>query len=313
MSERDRYINISGAKARLTTIRLRTWTLTLALVVSFVFYILVNVTTNSEINWIDFVLSSTVQIIIYTIYFPEGELFGQKDKAFIQNKTAYNEKATEINQNKHIANLRAFCREEYEERKKLYVLNKCSKLGISYEEFLELKQKTEQEIKQLESFETYEIVNGEKRSKVLIISKKKRKLLYNLLFKPLPVEENYPETIMGAVENNGQHAIKDSSKAYKTSAYIRKFFMASVVGAVFAYIGYTVKDGFGIAEVVRILSFITTMFTTAVMAFSSGETCSKVHKSRFYLALANFIDSFNEWNERQTAIKSEIEQKEKAE
>ena len=209
--------------------------------------------------------------------------------------------------------LTPFCREEYEERKKLYVLNKCSKLGISYEEFLELKQKTEQEIKQLESFETYEIVNGEKRSKVLIISKKKRKLLYNLLFKPLPVEENYPETIMGAVENNGQHAIKDSSKTYKTSAYIRKFFMASVVGAVFAYIGYTVKDGFGIAEVVRILSFITTMFTTAVMAFSSGETCSKVHKSRFYLALANFIDSFNEWNERQTTIKSDIEQKEKAE
>ena len=112
MSERDKYINISGAKARLTTIRLRTWTLTLALVVSFVFYILVNVTTNSEINWIDFVLSSTVQIIIYTIYFPEGELFGQKDKAFIQNKTAYNEKATEINKNKHIANLREFCSEE---------------------------------------------------------------------------------------------------------------------------------------------------------------------------------------------------------
>ena len=313
MSERDKYMDVSGAKARLTTIRLRTWTLTLALVVSFVFYILVNVTTNSEINWIDFVLTSTVQIIIYTIYFPEGELFGQKDKAFIQNKKAYNEKATGINQNKHIANLSAYCRVEYEERKKLYILNKCSKLGISYEEFLQIKQKSEQEIKRIECFETTETINGETQSKLIFFSKKKRKQLYNLLFKPLPVEENYPETIMGAIENNGQHAIKDSSKAYKTSAYIRKFFMASVVGAVFAYIGYTVKDGFGIAEVVRILSFITTMFTTAVMAFSSGETCSKVHKSRFYLALANFIDSFNEWNERQTTIKSDIEQKEKAE
>jgi hypothetical protein len=147
--------------------------------------------------------------------------------------------------------------------------------------------------------ETKEIVNGEEKSRLIFFSKHKRKILYDLIFKPLPVEKNYPETIMSAVENNGNKAIRDGSISYKIHSYIRKILTAVVVGGVFAYIGYTLRDGFGFAQVVQICMYITTLFTTAVMAFSSGETCSKVHKSHFYLDLANFIDGFNEWNSKQ--------------
>jgi hypothetical protein len=161
-----------------------------------------------------------------------------------------------------------------------------------------LKQKTEKEIKELDKIEIKEMVKGEEKSKLMFFSKKKRAILYNLIFKPLPVEKNYPETIMSAVENNGNKAIKDGSISYKTRSYIRKILTAIVVGGVFAYIGYALRDGFGFAQVVQICLYVTTLFTTAVMAFSSGETCSKVHKSHFYLDLANFIDGFNEWNSK---------------
>lgn len=290
--------SLKSTKARLSTIRTRTWTLTVAIVISLCFYLLVNVTMRQAINWIDFVLLCALQIIVHSLYFPDGDIFGQKDKSFIANKEAYNDKAFEISQNRQLSKLREFCKYEYEERKKRYVLNQCSKIEITLEELELLKQKTEKEIKKIETFEIKEIVDGEEKVRLIQFSKYKRKVLYNLLFKASPVEQNHAETIMSAVENDGNQAIKDHSIKFKIQSYIRKVFLAIVVGGIFAYIGYKVKDGFGIAEIVSICMYLTTLFTTAVMAFSSGETCSRVHKSHFYVELSNFIDDFNEWFEK---------------
>ena len=174
----NKYVN--AAKSRMATIRIRTWTLTLAIVVSLIFYLLVNVTTKQAINWIDFLLLCTVQIIVHSLYFPDGDLFGQKDTAFISNKSAYNEKATDINQNKEIAQLRKYCKFEYEERKKRYILNVLGEIGITEEEYEQLKQKTEKEIKELETFETKEIVDGEEKSRLIVFSKHKKNLEHSV-------------------------------------------------------------------------------------------------------------------------------------
>lgn len=300
MNEDNKYYR--ATKQRVETIRLRTWTLTLAILITLALYLLVNVTTKQSINWVDFVILCVMQIIVHSLYFPDGDLFGQKDSAFISNKTAYNNKASLVNENKEIANLRKYCDFEFEERKKRYVLNQCSIIGITLDELEMLKQKTEKEIRKLEKFETKEIIDGEEKGRLIFFSKHKRKILYNLIFKPIPVEKNHPETIMSAVENDGNKAIRDGSISYKAHSYIRKILTAVVVGGIFAYIGYTLRDGFGFTQVVQICMYITTLFTTAVMAFTSGEICSKVHKSHFYLDLANFLDSFNEWNSKQPKI-----------
>ena len=311
MVNENKYVN--ATKQRLSTIRLRTWTLTLAIIVALVFYFLVTITTKQSISWIDFLLLCTVQIVCHSLYFPDGDLFGQKDPAYISNKESYNDKASTINQNKDIAKLREYCKIEFEERKQTYILNECGIIGITLEELEILKQKSEKEIKKLKSFEVKEIVDGKEKTKIIVFSKFKRKKLYALIFKALPVEENHPETIMSAIETNGNKAIKDGSISYKTHAYIRKFMRAVVVGGIFAYIGYTLRDGIGIAEIVSIIMYLTTLFTTAVMSFSSGETCSRVHKSRFYLELSNFIDGFNEWNSKNHMIISENTKQEEIE
>lgn len=287
------------AKQRMSSIRLRTWTLTLAILVTIVFALVVNLTTKSAISLVDFALLCILQIVVHSLYFPDGELFGQKNGAFISNKTSYNLKAEAINKEKKISLLRQYCKVEFEERKKRYLENACGKIGISVEELELFKKKTEKEIKKLENFEIFEEKNGEKVSKIIIFNKQRRKILRNLLFKPLPIEENHPETIMSAVENNGTSAVKDGSIQYKSRSYLRKILTAVCVGGVIAYIGYTVRDGFGLAQIVQILMYITTLFTTAVMAYTSGETCTKVHKTKFYLDLINFIDGFNEWSAKQ--------------
>lgn len=287
---------VSETKTRLISVRLRTWTLTLAIVVTLIFYFLVNVVTRQAINWIDFVLLCILQVTVHSMYFPDGELFGQKDKSFIDNKKAYNDKADDLNLKGEFKKLREYCKYEYEERKKAYIIKECSFIGITPEELEDLKQKDTKHIKKLKIYETSEEVNGEIKSRIVFLTRKKRKHLKNLLFKPLPVEENHPETIMSAVENNGIRAIKDGSITYKAQSYIRKILTAIVIGGIFAYIGYTMRDGFGFTQVVSISMYLTTLFTTAVMAFTSGETCSKVYKNHFYIDLANFIDGFNEWN-----------------
>ena len=286
-------------KEKTSAIRLRTWTLTLAILITLVFYFLVQVSMKQAINPVDFVFLCIVQIVTHCIYFPDGELSGQRTPAFVDNKRAYNEKASEINQEKRIAKLREYCKVEYKERKQMYVLNECGALDITLGELNILKHLSPKELKRLKSYEfKYEtIVNGEKEeeSKLVFFTKAKRKRLCNLVFKELPVEPNHPETIMSAVENNGTKAIQDTSITYRKHAYERKIFQAVVIGGIFAYIGYTLRDGIGIAEIVRILMYVTSLFSTAVLSFSSGETCSKVYKSHFYVDLVNFIDGFNEW------------------
>lgn len=296
MSENEKHIDM--AKTRLVSVRLRTWTLTLAIVITLVFYFLVNVATRQTINWVDFVLLTALQIVTHSTYFPDGEIFGQKDSSFIENKKSYNEKANTINEKGNFAKLREYCKYEYEQRKTAYVLNECGFIGITLSELHELSQKSEKEIKKLKTCETKENVNGELKTRIIFLSKSKRKHLYNLLFKPLPVEQNHPETIMSAVENNGNKAIRDGSIAFKAQSYIKKILVAVVIGGIFAYIGYTIRDGVGFAQIVSIAMNLTTLFTTAVMAFSSGETCSKVYKNHFYIELSNFIDGFNEWVEK---------------
>ena len=158
MNEENKY---RATKQRVETIRLRTWTLTLAILITLALYLLVNVTTKQSINWVDFIILCVMQIVVHSLYFPDGDLFGQKDSAFINNKTAYNNKASLVNENKEIASLRKYCDFEFEERKERYILNQCSIIGITLEELEMLKQKTEKEIKKLEKFETKEIIDGE--------------------------------------------------------------------------------------------------------------------------------------------------------
>ena len=288
-------------KERAETIRLRTLTLTGVLLVALVLYFLVSVTTGGEINWIDFIILSATTILMHYLYFPDGKLFGEKNPQFIQNRDAYNEKAGAVNDNKHIGKLREYCVIEWNRRKEQYIVNELGAIGITHEEFEYFKTLDKKEILSMQKVEL--TTNGETRT--LFFSPTKKKRLAKLLFKELPIEPNTPETIMSAVENSGYRAIKDKSIGYERRAHLKKFFMAIVIGGLSAYIGFKVKDGFSLATIDSIFSFLTSMFSTAVVSYTSGETTIRVYKNRFYLELCNFLDGFNEWVSSQPQTESE--------
>lgn len=293
--------NIDGkVKARTSTIRLRTWTLTATIAIALILYFLVQVGWNDTVNFVDLIFVSTIQVVVHCLYFPDGDIFGQKAKNYIRNKTVYNVKATAINENRKVADLRQYCLVEYEERQKRYILNVCGAIGITYEEYEQLKSKSEKEIKNLKVVE----MNG----KIVHLTKQRRRWLYRLIFKPLPIEPNEPETILSAVENNTNHAITDGAVEYKTHQYIKRIIQSFIVGTFLAYIGYSARDGITLAIIVKTFVHLVSIFTTAVLSFSRGEACSSVYKNKFYIDLSNFIDGFYEWlySEKKVDIKVEI-------
>lgn len=285
------------ANPRVQAVRFRAWSLTVVIIIALILYFFVQVATKQEMSLIDFVLLCTLQIVVYSIYFPEGDLYGSTNQTFINNKKMYNMRATQINKAGMIGKLRDYCEYDYEKRKREYIETQCGYIGISIDELEELKKDFEDKksIKKLERIELFD-KKDKTKSRLIFFNSSKRRILYNLLFKEIPVERNHPETIMSAVEYSGVEAAKDKSIRYRTRSYTKKILTAITYGAFFAYIGITARDGFGIAEITSIFIYLTTILTNAVMAYNAGEVCSRVYKNQFYVELTNFIEAFLEWS-----------------
>lgn len=279
-------------KQKTSSIRLRTWTATLAIFVAIILYILINVATKSKIDPIDFVFLVIIQLVLYSLFFPDGELSGAKDETFMANHNAYNQKAGMINEKYLFGELRDYCDYEFEERKKRYILEQCAEIGITIGELENIKQMPPKKVKKLDCYE----VKCEQGSKLIHFSKAKQKKLYALCFKDLPVEKNSADFVMSGVKTDNNKAISDLAVDFKRKSFFGKLLTAVCVGAFLAYIGYSLKDGIDFSTIVKLAIFISTMITTSVTAFASGEKCTKVYKNTTYINLVNFIDAFMAWH-----------------
>ena len=290
---------VGKVKSGTHTIRVRTWTLSVAIIGAIILYFLVQVGFDSEVNLVDLLFLSTIQVVVHFLYFPDGDLFGQKAPVYISNKNTYNDKATEITENGRVGKLREYCVVEYNRRRQLYIATVCGHIGIEVKDYERLMQLPQEEVKHLKSVET--------AGKTIYLTKKRRKWLYDLIFEPLPVETNDPETILSATEERFGAAVNDESVHYRKNQNVKRVIQSFVVGTALAYIGYTSRDGITLAVIVKTVVNLVSVFTTAVMSFSRGETCSSVYRNRFYVKLSNFIDGFNEWRNQEEEIKTPTE------
>jgi hypothetical protein len=120
-------------------------------------------------------------------------------------------------------------------------------------------------------------------------------VLIKLLFKELPIGYNFPDTILSAKETDSSKAIVDESKRFKYITNTTKIITAIIIGLVLAYIGLSKKDGFTIADLAKMLMYLTSIVSTAVFSYSAGEKSMKIFKTDFYIALCNFIERFFVW------------------
>lgn len=272
-------------------IRVRTITLTILVIFVLALYLLVQTYFRDEISWIDFIILTTVTIVIHFVYFPDGELNGQRDERYIANNKAYNEKAELINTKRQIFNLNEYCKVDFDMRKKSYVETHCGYLEIT-PEILEYFRDN-YGVKDLKNNDF--LYTDENETKKYFLSKYKRKQLIKLLFKELPIGYNFPDTILSAKETDSSKAIVDESKRFKYITNTTKIITALILGLVMAYIGLSKKDGFTIADLCKMLMYLTSIVATAVFSYSSGEKSMKIFKTDFYIALCNFIERFFVW------------------
>lgn len=290
---------MNDIKDKIISIRLRTITVTLSIIVTLIFYFLVQVGFNKSVNIVDFIVLAFMQIMAHCLYFPDGELYGQKNSVFIANKTAYNEKATAVISGQLNERLKQFCEYDYNTKREKYIDIMCGKIGITIQTLNTLKSLSPKQIKSIRELKI--TAQNEQNETTLYLDSKKQKLLYKLLFCKIPIEYNSAEMILSATENNGFQAIKDISIIFKKQSYMSKIFKSVVIGGIFAWIGYNVKNGIGIAEITSICMYLTSLFSTAVTSYSSGQVCTEKYKNQFYIDLANYIDRFMEWNEKNKA------------
>lgn len=296
MASENIYIN--GAKHRLQAVRLRTWIITFTILISLAFWIVLSVTTRDTISWIDFIMLCIVQTLGHFAYFPDGEAFGQTDKRYLANKENYNVLASKINSDDKYYRLRDYCSYEFEERKAQYINTMLGYVGITEKEFEEIKLMNERQIKDLKEFEITEKVKGEETKRLVHFNKHKRKILQDLIFKPLPVQRNEADTIVSGKETAITEKVADHSESEKKKTHGAKIVKIVLLGLLLAYITWNIRDGFGLSDVARLITYIGSLLITAIMSFTSGERIQKIYKTEFYIELAQFIERFYEWDKK---------------
>ena len=289
---------IDGAKHRLQAVRLRTWIVTFTILISLAFWIVLSVTTRDTISWIDFIMLCIVQTLGHFAYFPDGEAFGQTDKRYVANKENYNRLATQINNDDKYYRLRDYCAYEFEERKAQYVNTMLGYIGITEKEFEEIKLMTTKEIKELKEFEITEKVKGDEQKRIVHFNKYKRRILHDLIFKPLPVQRNEADTIVSGKDVDITERVQDHSEPEKKKTHGAKIAKIILVGLLLAYITWNIRDGFGLGDVARLITYTGSLLITAIMSFTSGERIQKIYKTDFYVELSQFIEKFYEWDKK---------------
>ncbi len=279
--------NKEAVKQRVMALRIRTIILTLVIVITLGFYLCVNAIFKDTISVIDFAILTFVQIVTHCLYFPDGEVYGSKNLILVGNRKSYNEKAQLVNEKMQFRNLKLYSKVDFDRRKRNYIETKCGYIGIDYLDYEWLKNNCSVNDLKMDHIE----ING----KMFFLSKYKRRILKHILFGNIPIGYNNAETILSALDTDSSARITDKSVQYKVMAYVKKIFMAFVVGGFMAYIGYTVKDGFGITDVVRMLMYLSNILTTAILSYSAGEICQKQYKNEYYVELGLYLANFFEW------------------
>lgn len=290
MNKENVEINIPNNRVKVHNVIFRVPTLifTVLMVMTLGIYFLVSVSMGSKLDVPNFLLLGTMEIVTYYLYFPDGQLKGQNDVRYINNKQTYNSKASKVNAKRQIKNLQEYCIVEYKDRIKEYIETELGYCDLDWNDYLYMKDNLRP---------SDLIIKGEVNinGRSIYLDKAKYKRLTNLLFKDLPVRANNSRTILSAVESNSVSAIRDKSKKDKTLTQIRMVFKVLSIALFSGYMLITNKDGISLTTVAMFLVDLFAIVTIAVTSYVQGENNQKIHKANFYMDLSIFIDNFYEW------------------
>jgi len=302
---------ISRVKERGRLVSLSAWLSTTVVTIGIVAMVLLGVESKNSLDLVFFVMMLITQGIITFTWLPEGKSYGERNTLFNDTRTAYNGKVNQVFQKEISMELKEFCDYDFEVRKKNYIVRTLGKASLTLEDLERCRELPESDFydrvlfwKKFKKWEDKQF--GEEE---ITYNRMQVKVLYMLIFKPLPVQPNNMETIIGGATVNDVKRISDTTSKFLNKYLGGKFGLVIAMSILTAYLGLRLAQGISLQAILQAIMLIIAAVTSLTSSFLTGERAITVNKRGYYVDASNFIDRFFEWhnkNERRAIEEPQI-------
>lgn len=298
---------IENVKERGRTVSLSAWLSTSIVTIGIVAMVLLGVESKDSLDLVFFVLMLVSQGIITTTWLPEGKQFGETKPLFMQTRSAYNGKVNDVISRQISMELKDYCDYDFEVRKKHYKMRMLARAALDFNDLDKVAEMQENEF--YDKFLFWKKFKAWDKKKVgedeISLNKLQVRVLYTLIFKPLPIQANNVETIIGGATVSEVNPVKDTTSKYINKWLGGKFGILIVMSLITAYLGLRLAQGITLQAILQAIMLIMAVVTSLTSSFLTGERAITIHKRSYYVDASNFIDRFFEWHNKK--VKKEIE------
>ena len=230
---------------------------------------------NDKHFWTTTLIGTFLSILAIIFWLPSGKEYGAKDKAYISNKKAFDDKANAISNNQQFEKLDKFCTYKNEKRR--------------YEKIVKMLNKVVLDVTVLGKFNDVESVVADTK-----LNKQQKKVLIHLLTKQVYVKELTSFQITTGIDDAKDENYRNTEKLHQTLFMIRKVVFGIFTSAFLASIIITEKN-IGIAEITQLCLWLISIITNIFFSFLKGINLIRVDRNRYYIKMANLLCEFDEW------------------
>lgn len=251
---------------------------TIIMIVTLTFVVFVNMDINivtSKHFWTTTLIGTFLTILAIIFWLPSGKEYGAKDKTYISNKQAFDDKANAISKNQQFGKLDKFCTYKNEKRR--------------YEKIVKMLNKVVLDIDTLSRYKDVESVNADEK-----LNKKQKKMLVHLLTKQVEVRELTSFQITTGIDDAKDENYHNSENLHQTLFMIRKIVFGIATSVFLASIIISAKK-VGIAEITQLCLWLTSIIMNIFFSFLKGIKLIRVDRNRYYIKMANLLSEFDEW------------------
>lgn len=251
---------------------------TIIMIVTLTLVVFVNMDINLVTDkhfWTTTLIGTFLTILAIIFWLPSGKEYGAKDKVYISNKQAFDDKANAISNNQQFGKLDKFCTYKNEKRR--------------YEKIVKMLNKVVLDVDTLSRYKDVESVISDDK-----LNKKQKKVLIHLLTKQVEVRELTSFQITTGIDDAKDENYHNTEKLHQTLFMIRKVVFGIATSAFLASIIISAKK-IGIAEITQLCLWLISITTNIFFSFLKGINLIRVDRNRYYIKMANLLSEFNEW------------------
>lgn len=263
-------------KKNITFILSSVATIIMIVALTLVVFVKIDVSLVRDKNfWTTTIFGTFLSVLAITFWLPSGKEYGTRDKTYISNKTAFDNKANKISANQQFGKLDKFCIYKNEKTR--------------YEKITRMLNKVVLDVDILEKYLDVESVKND-----TTLNKRQKKVLTKLLTRQVEINELHSFQITTGIDNAKDENYRNAEKLHQTLYMIRKIVFGIFTSAFLASLIIKRKD-IGIAEITQLCLWILSITTSILSSFLRGMNLVRVDRNRYYIKMTNLLYEFDEW------------------